>query len=117
VTSTAAPVSAAAKQQHDHDDDQDQFHGESPSLVLDGGGAIRRVLNPAIRRPCLAGCGRFVGVAFGFQRLVGEDSFRGHAAFGLPYALPHARHVGDNGSCNGLFPASVRTSRKFASHG
>jgi hypothetical protein len=46
MTSAAAPVSAAAKQQHYHDDDQDQFHGESPSVVFDGGSAIRRALNP-----------------------------------------------------------------------
>src|SRR6185312_5161153 len=33
MTSTATPVSAAAKQQHYHNDNQDQFHGVSPLIA------------------------------------------------------------------------------------
>jgi hypothetical protein len=31
MTSTATPISAAAKQQHQNNDDEDQFHTKSPS--------------------------------------------------------------------------------------
>jgi hypothetical protein len=34
MTSTATPVSAAAKQQHHDNYDKDQFHGKSPSMVM-----------------------------------------------------------------------------------
>jgi hypothetical protein len=67
MTSPAAPISAAAEQQHYQNDYQDQFHGYSPLMVFDGGGA-RRAPNPSIGRSRVAH--RFFGVAFGFQLLV-----------------------------------------------
>jgi hypothetical protein len=34
MTATAAPISAAAEQQHQHDDNQDQFHWISPLMAM-----------------------------------------------------------------------------------
>ena len=34
MTSTATPVSAAAKQQHHNNYDKDQFHRKSPLMVM-----------------------------------------------------------------------------------
>jgi hypothetical protein len=34
MTSTATPVSAAAKQQHQNNYDKDQFHRKSPLMVM-----------------------------------------------------------------------------------
>jgi hypothetical protein len=84
MTSAPAPVSAAAKQQHQHDDDQDHFHSESPLMVFEGGGVIRRALNPSIRRPCLEGCRRFVGA--GGSNFLSPKIFPPAAPFTLPLA-------------------------------
>jgi hypothetical protein len=34
MTATAAPISAAAEQQHQHNDNQDQFHWISPLMAM-----------------------------------------------------------------------------------
>jgi hypothetical protein len=34
MTATAAPISAAAEQQHQHNDNQDQFHWISPLMPM-----------------------------------------------------------------------------------
>jgi hypothetical protein len=34
MTATAAPISAAAEQQHQHNDNQDQFHRISPLMAM-----------------------------------------------------------------------------------